>query len=326
MNTAERLSGYYPFTPEVIEQVADVAEWQSKFTTYGDFFNAMGIEEPSRVTFDGYYPSEFIDIRQPDANPYEALVYHLPMANALDPNQLYQIATIAKANPGHRVIAMGNPSGRGFDAGLLNHEQRKKVANGNLEPVVEPLLKYLDKKKINKARHVGYSYGVDLAAVAAAHGDQEVDRAVVIEPASVVRRNLAKLAINFHSTVKEASRYVNASDLETFIEARKDSVGPTAYALSLTRFTNIAIARGLAKGGFQDRLDTAIEAQPDMKTTLAWGTESELAINSLVSLYGYCLARRLEPGRLVPLPLKGQKHALANDIHLQAAIVLEGLK
>lgn len=317
--------GYYPFTPEVIEHVADVAEWQNSFDTYGDFFGAIGIEEPKRVTFDGYHPSEFIDIRQPDESPNEALVYHLPMASPLDPNQLYQIATIVEANPGNRVIAMGNPSGPGFDSGVLNHEQRKKVGSGNLYPVVEPLLKYLDQEKVTKVRHVGYSYGADLLAVAAAHGDQEVDRAVVIEPASVKHRNLAKLAINFHSTDKEVSRYVNASDLETFEQARGESVRSPTYIIGIMRLSNIAVARSLAKGGFQDRLDQAIEAQPGMSTTLAWGTSSELAISGLVSVYGYCRARELAPGRLIPMPLKDQKHALANDVHLQAAIIRQGL-
>jgi len=37
------------------------------------------------------------------------------------------------------------------------------------------------------------------------------------------------------------------------------------------------------------------------------------------------LRRQYGTDRVKPIRLEGQKHALANDIHLQAALVLEGL-
>src|SRR5680860_93683 len=111
MKTAERLQAYYDFSPGVVDQVAEFAEYQGSFSTYQEFLVSSGIAEAAMSTKNG----QVIDIRPDDYDSTEAMVLQLPMANPLDPNQLYQVATIAGTNPDKRVIAFANPSGHGYD-------------------------------------------------------------------------------------------------------------------------------------------------------------------------------------------------------------------
>jgi hypothetical protein len=117
MTTSERLEGYYPFSPEVIDVVSEFAECQRHYSSYGDFFASLGIDETQKLQYDGYLPVEIVDIRPAEHDPEEAMIVHLAMANPLDPNQLYQVATIAGTNPDTRVVAVGNPSGGGITLG-----------------------------------------------------------------------------------------------------------------------------------------------------------------------------------------------------------------
>src|SRR5947207_11949319 len=97
MSTSERLLGYNPdFSPRVVEEISELAEWQGKLKDYSAFFDHMHVNEPFVYTngIDSN-PVEILDIRREDEIPGEALVYHLPMANPLSPNMIYQAATIA---------------------------------------------------------------------------------------------------------------------------------------------------------------------------------------------------------------------------------------
>lgn len=333
MSTYEHLQSYSDeFSPEVLEEVSALADWQRRIQDYPTFFDHMGIEEIKQVTFEGYNPIEILDIRPADEKPGEALVYHLPMANPLDPNMIYQAATVAKAaEPGTRLIAMGNPSGPGMGVGAMNHQNRKMVSQGNLSPVVEPLLKYLDSQGVTKADHVGYSYGAELAAEAAASGNHAVDRLVSIEPVDVVERSLPALAAAFMSTNKELNRYVKATNLPAFEQARKDSTGVVSYTVGLGRLSNIAIARALTRNRFSERLQTSLDSQYWMNATIVNGGESELAPmdaidNALSQLQPRYYPDQAGINQLRSIELPGQKHAFPNDLYLQAAVVLEALR
>ncbi len=315
---AERLGGYYPFSPEVIDGIAEFAERQASYPTYPEFLDAMGVGEPEPKTYDGYRPIQVVDVRPKEHDPDSALVMHLPMGNDLGPNQLYQVATIAGTNPDKRVIAVGNPCGPGSKSGLLTHTQRLAVASGDLTPVVDPVRKYLDEAGVSATEQYGYSYGAAKAATLIKIGNQAVDKAIFVEPV-VGERTLLKLTTDFGSSNEVLQEYVEANGLPTFIDARKAvPFGMMRYIAGLGRLTNIAIARNLAKGNFGKDLRGALAAQPDMMATVAWGTASELATHDKV-------LEAIKDTGVEVMPLVDERHALANDVHLAAAIVREGL-
>jgi len=316
--TAERLRSYYPFSPDVIDTVAVEAERQSSFLTYQDYLGSFGINADS-------WPknSERLDIRPREHDSAEGLIVHLPMGNPLDMNQLFQIATIIGTNPSKRVIAEANPGGPGYNAGTMNADERDKMrAAGSFRPAVQSLCDFLNREGIGLQHHYGASYGADKLSGAIADRTAAVFSATVVEPVSVKTRTTTRLAKDFVSSNSRLNEYVEASDMATFVDARKDSVGLTSYGLGLLRPTNLAIVRALGYGQFEQRMDRGIDIHPEMVATIVWGSESELAIDGLVGDIVTRLNSRR--GKVRGMRLEGQGHALVNDIHLQAALVLEG--
>jgi hypothetical protein len=326
MTTQERLQAYYEFTPETIDQVAEAAELQQSYDSYEEFFDDIGITTPERKTYPGHKPVEFLDIRPNEHDANEALVIHLPFAQTFNNNQLYQVATIAATNPNKRIIVMGNSAALGYDTGLLTREQRRTVNSGDFSPVVEPLLSYLDEEDITIASHVGYSYGEALAQTTMTKDERDTYRAVIIEPAAVVWRSLYKLVRDFHASAEAEPGYVNATDVTSFLDARKSSEGMPAYIGGLLRLSNLAVGRGLTKPYFRERQREALLQHPELRITDVWGSESELALDGIVTAAVRDLQWEFGKERVKPMRLLRQKHALANDIHLQAAVVLEGLR
>jgi hypothetical protein len=253
------------------------------------------------------------------------LVVHLPMANPLDPNQIFQVSTIAEVNPTMRVIAAGNVSTLKYNTGKLNSTNRRIVASGNFNPTVEPLLRYLDSNRVEAAEHAGYSYGADKAVTATAIANHAVSRLVTIEPVSLQERSLLGLAKAFGSTNAALKRYVEASKQPLFVDSRKDSVGAD-YALGLARLTNIAVARGLTHPEFLKRMEAAFNSQGELlQATIAWGGESELTPDNLIQNVISKLTTNFGNNRVRAMRMPNDKHALANNIYLHAAIVREGL-
>lgn len=332
--TAERLQNYYPFDQDIIDTIREVAEVQQSHPDYKDYLTAMGVPDTQRVMVDGLKPIRVLDIKpRGDYDDTQARVLHLPMGNDVDPNQVYQAATVFAAEPGKRLIAVGNPSAPGRKDGRLSIGDALRVANGDLRPTVDPLLHYLRHENITHTEHIGYSYGADKVLTAVAHSakyDQQPGNNVALEPASVKDRGgklraMLSIAGDFSATAKHLDTYVNATNVAAFTAARKESVGVVDYSLGLARLSNIAIASALATDKFESRAIAALEAQPQARLATIWGTESELAINGLMEQ----LTTRLEdrfPGRTQSLQLPGQTHSLANDIHLQAALVLQGVR
>lgn len=348
--TAERLQAYNtpdgnPFSPEVIDRVAELAGRQASYgEDYGRFLTDAGYAGRRLFTAPNGYPVEVADFRRENEED-GALVYHLPMANPLDPNQLYQISTIAAANPTTRIIAMGNPSGGEYEPGRFTFTKRRGIQRGDFRPLVEPILAYLDEEKVEQTDQVGYSFGADKAAETAATGEVAVSRLVTIEPV-VGRRKLPQLGRDFKATEDVLADYVDATGLDGFTAARRDSITAMQYAWGLGRLSSIAIARGLARGEFGNRFYRAYTTHPDMDATLAWGSDSELsAFDSshkllLMGLYNnepkaaehdpammlmVAAAILQEHSRVTDMRFTGERHAMANDVHLQTAIVTQAL-
>ena len=325
-DTEERLRSYYPFSQDVVDVVATTADYQTIFSSYKDYFDRVGITDTVKFQPEGYLPVEILDIRPKEHDPKAALLIHLAMANPLNPNQMFQIATIADTNPNKRIIAVGNPSGgHHFQSGRLSRIDRANIADGvYMIPLVDPLLKYTDKEGIESVEQMGFSYGALRAVASAVYADHEVTHTIPIEPV-VGQRSLAKLGWDFMRTGKALKGYVKASDSELFNAARKDSLGGIAYARGVARLSNIAIAKVLAHADFEEWTDMAMVERRQMKTTIIWGSESELATDAIMQE----IVRRqsdLHPGRVTAMRLRGQKHNMVNDVSLQAALMLEALK
>lgn len=331
--TAERLNGYYPFEPSVVDVVSEVAERQAAQPDYRKFLAQVAIGEPfvhhGRASSS---PVELLDIRPTrDFDDRSAMVYHLPMATPLDTNMLYQIGTIAAANPETRIIAAGNPGGIGYPIGKLDGAERLTARFGDFKPQLYQVFDYLKRQGIDHVNHVGYSLGAEKAMTAAGSDSHEVGVSVAIEPVAVVRRSRLELGMDFASTAKMLGEYVDANGLEAFKKARRDAIGGKSLGLNylvgvVGRATNRAIASGLTLPRFHERAISALARQADMTAVISFGAESELARNQETVSIVDDLQRRFTDDRVKSMSLPGQKHALANDLALHSAIVTQGLR
>lgn len=327
MSEQSRLLQYYPgFEEYVVERVAEVAERQRNCT-----WEQIGSELPENKIFStGRSSIELIDI-EPKDDYDETWVYHLPMGNPLADHMQLRIATLAVAEPNKRIIGVGNPSGPRQGVGTLSIKSLRPVWKGDLRPTVDPVLRYLSTQNITEATHIGFSYGAEKAAAAAQYADrydQSVPRGLFMEPVALKKRGLLELARDFNSTAAAFDGYVNAAASPAVAQAgqraAEKSHGMTGYMLGLLRVSNIAIAHALTKEGFEERVSEGLTKQEQLEAHLVWGSESELAIHSIM----VNLANRLKDrfgNRVSVMELEGQKHAMGDDIFLHTAMVLQAL-
>ena len=179
------------------------------------------------------------------------------------------------------------------------------------------MYRWADRAGLDSVEHVGYSFGADLASQAVLSGEHAVRSMVAIEPV-VKRRGVARLGGDFKTTAEALDMYVDAVQLEGFAAARADSIGGMTYNIGLVRPTNAAVTMGLARALFSARLEGALLSphRDDMNATIAWGSQSELTNTERFPAWAGVRQWKF----------KEQRHAMGNDIHLQAAIVTEALR
>lgn len=318
--TAERLEGYYPlFAEGVVDEIAEFAERQAGYKTYSKFLsdNYINLGEinlgKDRITH--IKPDEF--------DEDEAIVVYLPMANSNDFNQLFQLATVVGTNPNTQVIAVANPSGPGNSSGRIRHDDRKSLIRGDARPYVLPAVEYIVNQGIERVHQSGFSWGADMATAVAKFQDFLIPHSILIEPASVVKREPLELLNAFRSTEGPMNDYVLASNLQTFLDARTDSK-QLFDTLGFFKPTNLAIARFIMRGEFKAHSDYAHQKHDEMIATYVHGSESELAIDGLTRSITAFLREKF-PGKVREANLIGQKHGMANDVHLHAALIRHGL-
>jgi pimeloyl-ACP methyl ester carboxylesterase len=330
MAEQERLRAYYPnFDEPVLDRVAEVAE-QLRNSTW----QAINDTLPDNKIFEPISgkPIEVLDVL-PQDDYDKTYVYHLPMGNPLADHMRLRMATLSLAAPDKRIIAVGNPSGPKQGIGRLKFADIPSVWNGDLRATVDPILQYLEMQHIDPSTHIGYSYGAEKAATASIYADrydQEVEQGIFIEPVSLKTRGLIELASDFNSTAAALGGYIGAAKTNAVYvannRASEKSHGMLGYVVGLARLSNIAIAHALAKDYFERRTQTALENQHDMRANLIWGSESELAVNSLMVAVSQRLVDRFGPERVSPMVLEGQKHAMGDDVFLHTAMVLQVTK
>ena len=337
MTSVEQLRGFYDFDESVLERVTDAAEWQDRhvFPYLADYYGVSGGPE-TVPSGDSHKAFQVLNIKpRHDYDAEEARVYHLPMSMPIDPSMTMRLFRLFEADPAKQLIVAGNPSAAGQRYGKLRLKDIPTVWGGDLTPAVDPLLSYLAERGIKETEEIGYSYGADAAAASSARAeahDISVRQGVYMESAAATDRGPGliggvRLGIDFMSAGSELENYVEACDSLPLRHAREMSdVGLPRYLLGLARMSNLAIGNSLAHNGFEARVRGALTAQDDMRSTLVWGTSSELTRSSdMARVIGY-LRGGFGRERVGFMAIQGMHHAGGDNIDLHAAIVLEALR
>jgi hypothetical protein len=344
MNTAETLLGYYDFDEAIIERVAEVAEYQNS-QSFEKLTAEYGVADGAQKVpiGDGYLEIlEFVPHPDEETDPAYARVYNLSMGNSIMPALTMNLMTLFAADPSSRLIMIGNPSVPGHAGGTVSrHETREMRREHTLRPVAEPVLHYLGRRGITTSAELGYSYGADKAAAVAGLApdfDHQVTRGVFVEPPSLITQRRTQMAAAFMTTARVQPKYIKDTECEPYIELRKKELPETnleqiaalgrglPYLAGLLRVTNRAIWSVLAQGGYENRLQEAVEANPDGRFTTAWGTLSEL-VDDAKMLQAVMDFRSDHPlgDHTSYIRLRGAHHAGGDNIYLHTATMLQGL-
>lgn len=332
MSEIDYLKSYYPFDDEVMAKIEEVAHDQQGLT-WPEYARQKTIPELKKFNPKQGKAIEILDICPTDYASVQ--VYHMPMGCLLDANTILHVVTLAEASPDTRVVSVSNPGQPGSGSGKLGPAGIVKVWNGDLRPVVGPTLEYLHTEAIERANHAGASYGAEKTAASAQHAEQYdhmVPWAVMIEPTAVSDgRGLIGTGRAFMSTGKHAKAYgdrvVELAGSGVFKSAQLHKKSELGYGLGIVgRLSNIAIGKAMGRAGFEGRINQAMAASSEMKSTISWGTDSELAINGLVLAITDKLRARYGQGRVKTMILEGQTHAINVDPLLNAALILQGNK
>ncbi len=326
--THKRLKKYGVFSEETLEFVARNMQQQTEFATYQAFFKAVGAPlQPTLFMNDRGQGVPLVDI---DAREKQqgVLVAYLPMGNSLDPNQLYQVATLAHAFPNYRVIAFGNPSGKQYayrEQNLSVKDWFQVAFTKSRRAAVSAELDYLHSQGIKHAYHVGYSFGALKALLAGQYAPTDSIRKLILVDPVAHSRGLVQLVGDFKRTFTPLGDYVNRTELQTFFEARKVAAKQAEHSNALFRPVNIAIALMLARADFISLLQEVLQRNTSLETAVAWGNKSELGNDAHMKASLHRLAYETASGRVRPIRLEGDTHAFANDLALYTAIVHDAL-
>lgn len=324
--TAKRLASYYSFSPQTIKAVATFAQKQAAFTNYEDFFQSVGMPEAQVYTLRKKQGAVVIDIkpRQPQTR---VLVVHLPMGNPLDPNQQYQLATLAGVFPDARIIGFANPSGGSYKFREHNLTVLQKLGIATTihpKPLVAAELAYLQQQQIKDAQYIGFSFGALKALLAATYAPAGAVKGLVTIELVSHPRGPKKLLNDFQDTLEPLGAYVEATALPTFWQARNASASGHDYNTGLLRPINLAIGMLVSRLDALKQARQVLETRKDLHLTMAWGTKSELVDTQRMNTW-VAAAKTEFPGRVQSFALQNLKHGLANDVHLHAAIIYEAL-
>jgi len=324
--TADRLRQYELFSDETISAIAGFARKQARYKTYQDFFNDMGMPKPNYFIAKNGAGVPFVKI-SPTIKPLGTIVLHLPMANPLDENQLYHIATVVGTNPGYQVIAFGNPSGKPYSYKQQNLSLWQKVSialTNKMKPLVAAELEYLQAQGVTQAHYVGYSYGAHKAMIESYYSEPASVKSITLIDPVAHPRGFKQLVHDFKNTFHPMGEYVNQTGLQTYFDARAAAAKTKHHDRALTRPINIAIGVILRRVDFIKMLEKVLKRQPGISATVAWGTESELTNDAHLKVSMHRLKYDSKQN-VHPLRIKAGKHALGNDVYLYAAIIRQAL-
>ncbi len=325
----EKLLNNFNFHGEVIDVVSDVADRFRKLS-----YSKIEASLPATTKFsyqDDRLPISVLDII-PKNDFEDVLVYHLPMGNDINSNMKFLIATIREALPNKRIIVTGNTAEPGQNSAKLAYSDIWEIHLGNVKSLIKPVVRYLANQAINETIQVGYSYGAEKTAMFSSLGhfyNQKITKSIILEPVAIKKRKFIDLAYNFLRSGLLMEDYVKETNCLAYEEARNlatiEGRGTLGYLVGLGRLGNLAISAELAKNNFFNRISTALIHQPQMKSVLGWGKNSELASNHNMLELVTLLKDSFGP-RINDLSLDDQTHAMGDNIFLQLALILQSFK
>lgn len=333
MPLAEQLKPYYPFDDEVIAGIEAAAAWQNTKTykELADFYDIGDGPHVFRPT-EHSRPIEMVHFTPTgDYDEKRARVLRVPMGHGTDTNMIMRAMRFFAADPSEQLFVFGNPTIAGNSAGTVSVRQAAKVLWKNtLEPFVEPSLQYLASKEVavESTNELGYSLAADMGATASAHAARfgiAVDHGVFVGSAAGARWNPFKLGAGFYATGKELDEYRADAACPPYNEAYayENDEWLRLYGRGLARLSNAVIFATLARGGFYDRVDAGLEAQPAMHTVVGWGSLDEISIDA-VNIRETAKLQEKYGSRVAAMRLDGVHHAGADNINFHAAFMLQG--
>ncbi|MCW1907730.1 MAG: hypothetical protein KIH63_000115 [Candidatus Saccharibacteria bacterium] len=332
MSTASRLERFGLFSDDLIGRVSEIAEQQAR-NDYRDFLVEQGVGSPIMLATASGKLASLVDIVPTcDYDNSRARVMHAPHGNPLDTNTLYQAATVFAVDPTVRMIVTANPSSHRYPGNHLTVSERRDVSRGDVTATILPVLDYMGQQGIHTSDQIGYSWGVKKAtstAINAAETNHTVHSMVHIEPVHVIDRGMLALGRAFSASNSGLQGYIEDADCPAFMEARKDGISALDFYQGVLSPSGVAIARSMRHGTYEDEVRAALTKQSGSRVFAAVGDASELvptrpfveALSNLEADFNEDTAHRVS-GIVLP----NERHSLANDIYLQAALVHHGLR
>jgi hypothetical protein len=338
MNTADSsvayLERYYPFADSVMEDVSRAADEMNR-KTFDSVVADFDLQDGPEI-IPGYGRAKPIELLKftpsGDYQREKVRLLQTPMGSSVNDFTIWEAATLFSADPSEQLWVVGGPSSPRQNIGRLTLDELVKVSlTHNLRPTIDTSLHYLRDKEITVVDHLGYSAGSDKAATAIQYSDRYdlwVDKGVLIEPATVVKRSLFGLMKCFNSCGAQMQHYIDESESTPYIDrwSKERFWQDMVYRAKLLRLSNIAIATALKHDGFGGRLDATLEAQPESIITVGWGTNSELTDNRSIERVVDEATEKYGRNRIIQMPLLGVYHAGMNNPLLYAAMMLQGLR
>ena len=342
MTTRERLHDYYEFDESIMDAVAEAAEWQNQ-RSFLELAEQYGLtdgplplghyrprnQRPFEASGVSRRSLEYIELRpQTDHDETRARLLFTPMGISVDESIAMRAMRLHAAEPTERLVVVGSPAKLGNRNNILRLGDLPHVARGYLDHVVAPALRQLKNMGVKRVSTLGYSYGAETAATAAAEAgkfDLEATHGSWAEPPAVTNRAPWQLLKDFQRSGDVLQRYVDQAESRPLNEARELARDDVRWLGGMGRLSNIAIGAMLSRDGFERRAREALTVQPELHATLAWGTVSEITDNDRMETIVADL-RADFPLRVGAIAVDGMHHAGGDDIDLHAAIMLQGLR
>ncbi len=331
---AANLDHYEIFSQEIIDRLDNVAE-RLENLTYNQATRKFNISESSITTHlhDGYYPAQLFDVIPKD--DYDStLVIQAEFSSNIDPNTIMHLIPLIGSLPTTRIIAFGRPSWSNRPNNFLYPQQRQNVSQGIFKDLAIPTLSYLKynpREPIEKAIHAGFSLGGDIVPEIPIHAhtfDHSVDAIISADGVTGTQRRFAKLVLDFMSVELNAAKYTKEVSTPSFKDARRIAKSDRDFYPTVVLPSSIAIAKGLALGGMEQRLDKALSynSSKHMKAVIFNCELSELADRKTMDRIRSSLANKHGSDRVLGLALNGLHHAVNDQIYANAAIILQGME
>jgi len=275
-------------------------------------------------------PVQIIDYQPKDY--LETTVFNLPMGNGFNPNMLFWVDVLKHTLIDQRIVVFSNPAEPKQPYGNYKVSALKKILSGDKTPLIRAQIDYLKQQKINEINQIGYSLGTEKSLVLSyfAHDyDLKINHSMIVEPVSVLTRNLINLAQDFILSGKDLKKYIEQADsekyLEKFNQASKEGFGDIGYVLGILRLSNLVIAKILGEGNFENLLMSSLNTQSEMTANIVWGQKSLICQHNHILEITNTLAAKF-PQRIKTMVLKNESHALADNIFLFSAIIKQNLQ